>query len=159
MGGDEMNKFAAIVMTSLFVATPVLADDMMALPPLKPQPGPQQVVDEHLDALNKCDWNRLMAQYPPEVLIVVADGAAFKGREEVGKLFAGFCKSNADGGLNGLQFTTLSTFAVDGTLNVIWEADADFLAEPYKGADAYVTKDGLMYAQVTTFDGSKLKFK
>jgi hypothetical protein len=61
--------------------------------------------------------------------------------------------------LNGLQFKTLSTFTVEGTLNVIWEANADFLAEPYKGADAYVTKVGFMYAQVTTFDGSKLKFK
>lgn len=129
------------------------------LPPLAHQPSPQQVVDEHLDALNKCDWNRLMAQYPPEVLIVIADGASFSGREAVGDLFAGFCKSPADGGLNGLQFTTLSTFTVEGTLNVIWEADADFLEEPYKGADAYVTKDGFMYAQVTTFDGSKLKMK
>lgn len=129
------------------------------LPPLVHQPSPQQVVDEHLDALNKCDWNRLMAQYPPEVLIVVADGASFKGREAVGDLFAGFCKSPADGGLNGLQFTTLDTFTVEGTLNVIWSADADFLEEPYKGADAYVTKDGFMYAQVTTFDGAKLKMK
>jgi hypothetical protein len=129
------------------------------LPQLVPQPSPQQVVDEHLDALNKCNWDRLMAQYPPEVLIVVADGASFRGREAVGDLFAGFCKTKADGGLNGLQFKTLSTFTVEGTLNVIWEANADFLAEPYKGADAYVTKDGFMYAQVTTFDGSKLKFK
>ena len=49
------------------------------LPPLVPQASPQQVVDEHLDALNKCDWVRLMAQYPPEVLIIVADGASFSG--------------------------------------------------------------------------------
>jgi len=41
----------------------------------------------------------------------------------------------------------------------MWHADADFLTETYKGSDAYVTKDGLMYAQVTTFDGSRLKFK
>ena len=74
-------------------------------------------------------------------------------------MFEGFCKPVSEGGLSGLKFTTLETFTVDGTLNVIWEADADFLAEPYKGADAYVTKDGFMYAQVTTFDGSKLKMK
>ncbi len=140
----------------LIASAPALSAD---LPPLVPQPSPQQVVDEHLDALNKCDWSRLMAQYPPEVLIVVADGAAFRGREAVGDLFAGFCKTKAEGDLRGLQFKTLSVFTVEGTLNVIWEADADFLAEPYKGADAYVTKDGFMYAQVTTFDGSKLKFK
>lgn len=153
-----MNRImlASLIVASSFIATSVTAQD---LPPLAPQPSPQQVVDEHLDALNACDWNRLMAQYPPEVLIVIADGASFKGRKAVGDLFTGFCKTVADGGLNGLQFTTLSTFTVEGTLNVIWEADADFLSEPYKGADAYVTKDGFMYAQVTTFDGSKLKFK
>ncbi|MEM7291338.1 MAG: nuclear transport factor 2 family protein [Pseudomonadota bacterium] len=129
------------------------------LPPLVPQPNPQMVVDEHIDALNKCDWNRLMAQYPPEVQIIVPGGADFIGREKVGDLFEGFCKSHADGGLNGLIFTVLNTFTVGDTLNVQWSADADFLAEPYLGADAYVTKDGFMYAQVTTFDGAELKFK
>lgn len=129
------------------------------LPPLVPQSGAQLVVDEHLDALNKCNWDRLMAQYPPEVEIHLPDGVIVKGREEVGKLFAGFCKSRSDGGLRGLVFTTEHTFTVDGTLNVQWRAEADFLAEPYRGSDAYVTKDGLMYAQVTTFNGSDLKFK
>jgi hypothetical protein len=42
---------------------------------------------------------------------------------------------------------------------VQWRADAPFLAEPYRGADAYETKDGLMAAQVTTFDASALKMK
>ena len=51
------------------------ADEVLKLPKLVPQPSPQQVVDEHLDALNECDWDRLMAQYPPEVLIIIADGA------------------------------------------------------------------------------------
>ena len=149
----------ASTVVALALSTVVLADGHLKLPDLVPQPSPQQVVDEHLDALNKCDWDRLMAQYPPEVLIVVADGASFRGREAVGELFEGFCKSHEDGGLRGLEFKTLETFTVEGTLNVIWEANADFLAEPYKGADAYVTKDGFMYAQVTTFDGSKLKMK
>jgi len=34
--------------------------------------------------------------------------------------------------------------------------EADFLAEPYRGGDAYVTRDGLMYVQVTTFDPSDM---
>jgi hypothetical protein len=38
-------------------------------------------------------------------------------------------------------------------------AHADFLAEPYRGADAYETKDGLMQAQVTTFDAAQIKIK
>ena len=149
-----------ILVSSLLAATIGTISAFAAdLPPLVPQPSPQQVVDEHLDALNECDWKRLMAQYPPEVRIILPDGAEAIGRKAVGELFAGFCKSKAEGGLKGLKFTTLSTFTVEGTLNVQWSADADFLSEPYKGADAYVTKDGFMYAQVTTFDGSKLKFK
>jgi hypothetical protein len=38
-------------------------------------------------------------------------------------------------------------------------ANADFLAEPYRGADAYITDDGLMVSMVSTFDGAELKFK
>ena len=134
------------------------AAEPMKLPPLKKQPSVQKVIDEHLDALNKCDWNRLMAQYPKDVEIHLPDGAVIKGREKVGDLFAGFCKPRPDG-LKGLKFTSESSFMVGNTLNVMWRAEADFLAEPYKGSDAYVTRGGLMAAQVTTFDGSKLKFK
>jgi len=45
------------------------------------------------------------------------------------------------------------------TLVVQWVANADFLAEPYRGSDAYVTDDGLMVSMVTTFDGAELKIK
>ncbi|MEM7045240.1 MAG: nuclear transport factor 2 family protein [Pseudomonadota bacterium] len=131
----------------------------MTLPELVTQETPQAVVDEHLDALNECDWDRLMAQYPDEVEFHLVDGVLIKGREAIGELFAGFCKTREEGGLKGLTFTTISSFTVDGTINVLWSADADFLSEPHVGSDAYVTKDGLMYAQVTTFDGAKLKFK
>lgn len=130
----------------------------MALPALKKQPTVKKVIDEHIDALNKCDWKRLMAQYPKDVEIHLPDGQVIKGREKVGDLFAGFCKPRPDG-LNGLKFTAENSFKVGNTLNVMWRAEADFLAEPYKGSDAYVTRGGLMAAQVTTFDGSKLKFK
>jgi ketosteroid isomerase-like protein len=139
-------------------AISALAAETMKLPQPKKQATAQKVIDEHLDALNKCDWNRLMAQYPNDVEIHLPDGVVVKGRTKVGELFAGFCKKRPDG-LNGLKFTTESSFKVGNTLNVMWRAEADFLAEPYKGSDAYVTRDGLMAAQVTTFDGSKLKFK
>jgi hypothetical protein len=45
------------------------------------------------------------------------------------------------------------------TLADAWRAEADFLAEPYKGSDAYETHDGLMAAMVSTFKGSDLKVK
>jgi hypothetical protein len=99
-----------------------------------------------------------MAQYPDDVQIHLPDGQVIKGRAAVGELFAGFCKPRPDG-LKGLKFTSESVFKVGDTLNVQWRAEADFLTEPYKGSDAYVTRGGLMAAQVTTFDGSKLKFK
>ena len=129
------------------------------LPSLKRQATPKAVVDEHLDALNRCDWTRLMAQYPPEVELFLPGGQVVKGRREVGELFEGFVKPPKDGGLCGLTFVSEHVQIVGDTVNVQWRAHADFLAAPYLGADAYVTHDGLMRAQVTTFDGSQLKRK
>ena len=130
-----------------------------ALPALKRQPTPKAVVDEHLDALNRCDWTRLMAQYPADVEIFLPGGQVVKGRQAVGELFAGFVKPFKDGGLCGLRFESEHVQIVGDTINVQWRANADFLAAPYLGADAYVTQDGLMKAQVTTFDGAQLKKK
>jgi ketosteroid isomerase-like protein len=129
------------------------------LPSLKRQATPKAVVDEHLDALNRCDWTRLMAQYPTDVEIFLPGGQVVKGRQEVGALFEGFVKPLKDGGLCGLRFESEHIQVVGDTVNVQWRANADFLAAPYRGADAYVTQDGLMRAQVTTFDGSQLKKK
>ena len=151
-------KYLLGLASTLIASSLALAAEPMKLPPLKKQASVQKVIDEHLDALNKCDWNRLMAQYPNDVEIHLPDGAVVKGRDKVGELFTGFCKPRPDG-LKGLKFTSESAFLVGNTLNVMWRAEADFLSEPYKGSDAYVTRDGLMAAQVTTFDGSKLKFK
>lgn len=39
----------------------------MKMPELKRQPTPQAVVDEHLDALNRGERERLRAQYPSDV--------------------------------------------------------------------------------------------
>jgi ketosteroid isomerase-like protein len=130
-----------------------------SFPSLKRQATPKAVVDEHLDALNRCDWTRLMAQYPPDVEIFLPGGQVVKGRREVGELFEGFVKPFKDGGLCGLTFESEHVVVVGDTVNVQWRANADFLAAPYRGADAYVTQDGLMRAQVSTFDGSQLKKK
>jgi hypothetical protein len=48
---------------------------------------------------------------------------------------------------------------IGDTFATQWVATADFLAEPYRGSDAYITKNGLMQAMVTTFDGGALKMK
>ena len=129
------------------------------LPSLKRQATPKAVVDEHLDALNRCDWTRPMAQYPTDVELFLPGGQVVKGRREVGELFEGFVKPPKDGGLCGLTFESEHVQIVGDTVNVQWRAHAAFLAAPYRGADAYVTRDGLMQAQVTTFDGGQLKRK
>jgi hypothetical protein len=130
---------------------------MLTLPDLKSQPTPQAVVDEHLDALNRGDWNRLMAQYPDDVEIFLPAGIVIRGRQAVGEAFAGMVKPFKEGGLLGVTFTPEHAFALVDTVNVQWRADAEFLTEPYRGADAYVTRNGLLVAQVSTFDMERLK--
>jgi hypothetical protein len=131
----------------------------MKLPELKKQASAQAVLDEHLDALNKCDWSRLLAQYPDDAQINLPGGTIVKGRAAIGELFAGFCKDPKDGGLNGIHFDAEDSTVIGDTLATQWVASGPFLAEPYKGSDAYITKDGLMQAMVSTFDGAALKMK
>ena len=154
-----MSKHIAVLPLALALGWSVALAGDKPLPKLKTQASPEAVVAEHLDALNKCDWNRLMAQYPTDVQIHLPDGVVVIGRDKVGELFAGFVKPHAEGGLCGIKFTAEKSFTVGDTVNVQWRADADFLKEPYRGSDAYEAKDGLMYAQVTTFKGDDLKFK
>ena len=132
---------------------------MRALPGFKTQPTPQAVVDEHLDALNRGDWDRLMAQYPDDVEIFLPGGVVIRGREAVGQAFDQMVKPFRDGGLLGVIFTPEHVSTVGDTINLQWRVDADFLREPYRGADAYVTRDGLMAAQVSTFDMGALNEK
>jgi ketosteroid isomerase-like protein len=151
-----MSVLAVAAMSAVCAST---AMAQQKLPPLKTQPGALVVVDEHLDALNKCDWNRLMAQYPDEVEFYLPNGVVVKGRKNIGDVFAGFCKTRAEGGFKGATFITESVKTVGDTVNMSWRVEADWLAEPYKGADAYVTQHGLMVVQVTTFDPAGMKFK
>ena len=144
--------------TALLASAPAFAEDMV-LPDLVRQATPEAVVAEHLDALNACDWNRLLAQYPDDAEIHLSGGTIITGRKAIGELFAGFCKSGAEGGLMGIRFTPEHSFVVGDTVNAQWVGEADFLAEAYKGSDAYVTRDGLMAAMVTTFEGTDLKMK
>jgi len=129
------------------------------LPSVQKRPTPRAVVDEHLDALNRCDWVRLMAQYPPEVQIFLPGGGVIQGRDKVADLFRTLVKPVKEGGLCGIRFEAEHVFPVGQTLNVQWRATSDLLAAPYRGADAFVTKDGLMWAQVTTFRRDEIQFK
>jgi hypothetical protein len=153
-------KLALSVAIMLTIAAGgVAARAEMKLPDLKKQSSAQAVLDEHLAALNKCDWNRLLAQYPDDAQINLPNGTIVKGRAAIGDLFAGFCKDAKDGGLNGIQFAVEHSTTIGDTFATQWVATAPFLAEPYRGSDAYITHDGYMQAMVTTFDGGALKMK
>lgn len=128
-------------------------------PPMHRQPTPQAVVTEHLAAFSTCDWNRLMAQFPDNVEFFAPNGSVLKGKRALGQMFANVVKPPAEGGTCGLRITTEHIFTVGETVDVQWRADAPFLAEPYRGADAYEIHDGYMAAQVTTFDAAALKWK
>ncbi len=131
----------------------------MKLPELKKQPTAQAVLDEHFAALNACDWDRLLAQYPEDAQINLPNGQIVKGRAAIGEMFAGFCKDPKDGGLKGMHFAPEHSTTIGGTFATQWVATAPFLAEPYRGSDAYITQDGYMRAMVSTFDGAALKKK
>src|SRR5260370_38235463 len=118
------------------------AQAQMKLPELKKQPTPQAVLDEHFAALNACDWNRLLAQYPEDAQINLPNGTIVKGRAAIGDMFAGFCKDPKDGGLKGTHFAPENSTTIDNTFAPQWGAPAPFLAEPYRASDAYIRHDG-----------------
>jgi hypothetical protein len=120
---------------------------------------PDAVLDQHMKALNGCDWKGLMQQYPDSYQLRLPGGTVVTGRTEAAATFAGFVKPHEEGGLCGVTFTEISRQVTGGTLAVTWEANASFMAEPYQGSDAYITDDGLMVSMVSTFDGAELKFK
>ena len=161
----ELSRRDLLVAAAASVAVPARPSNASAqtaagkLPPLKKQPDAKAVVNEHLDAIKHCDWNRVMAQYPDNAEFFLPGGQVIKGRQQIGDLFQNALKPFQEGGICGITFDVEHTFAVGDTLNVQWKATADGLAEPYKGADAYVTKGGYMAAMVTTFDATQLKRK
>lgn len=120
---------------------------------------PDAVLAQHIKALNGCDWKGLMQQYPDSYELRLPGGTVVTGRLAAAATFAGFVKPHADGGLCGITFTEESRQVIGGTIAVQWVANSPFLAEPYRGSDAYMTDDGLMASMVSTFDGAALKFK
>jgi hypothetical protein len=154
-------KHSLLLTTALasLVLQPVAAPQNRALPAQKKQPTPMKVVEEHLAAFSACDWKRLLAGFADSAEFFAPNGQTTRGREALGKMYEQVVKAPSQGGTCGLKITPEHMFVVGETVNVQWRADAPFLAEPYRGADAYETHDGLMAAQVTTFDQAALKMK
>ncbi|MGC2398305.1 MAG: nuclear transport factor 2 family protein [Acidobacteriaceae bacterium] len=129
------------------------------MPPLKRQPTPEAVVKEHMAAFSGCDWQRLMAQFPDNVEFFGPHGQVVRGKTALGQMFAQVVKPPSQGGTCGLKVVPEHTFQVGDTINVQWVATSPLLKGPYRGADAYETHDGLMAAQVTTWNPDDLQWK
>ena len=93
------------------------------MPPLKRQPTPAKVVEEHMAAFSSCDWPRLMAQFPENVEFFGPNGQVVRGKTALGQMFAQVVKPPSQGGTCGLNVVAEHTFVVGDTINVQWRAD------------------------------------
>lgn len=137
----------------------VLAVSAQTLPQKKRQATPEKVVAEHIAALNACDWNRMMAQYDDDVEFLSKDGNVVHGRAAIGKMFEKSLMPPSKGGQCGMKLIPEHTVVVGDTVNVVWRAEAPFFAQPYRGSEAFETRNGLLVLQVTTWDPSAIKMK
>jgi hypothetical protein len=151
--------YAEVRRVSILLCALSIGATPQTLPVQRPQPTPQKVVEEHVAALNACDWTRLMAQYANDMVFLSKDGAMVRGREAIGQMFQKALMPPSKGGQCGMKLIPEQTLVVGNTVNVIWRAEAPFFAEPYRGSEAFETRNGLLVAQVTTWDPAAIKMK
>lgn len=149
----------AVAVAALLVGAECGPASGQNLPAKKPQPTPEKVIAEHIAALNACDWNRMMAQYDDDVEFMSKDGGIVKGRKAIGEMFKKALQPPSGGGQCGMKLIPEHTVVVGGTVNVVWRVEAPFFAEPYRGSEAFETRNGLLVVQVTTWDPAAIKMK
>jgi hypothetical protein len=152
LGGHTIALALALFTVSTFAWT-------QTLPPKKRQATAEKVIAEHIAALNACDWNRMMAQYDDDVEFLSKDGAIVKGRAAIGDMFKKALQPPSGGGQCGMKLIPEHTVVVGDTVNVVWRVEAPFFAAPYRGSEAFETRDGLLVLQVTTWDPGAIKMK
>ena len=161
----SLNKFTRLPLSRYPIAIALLSFTLLtvafaqSLPPKKRQPTPEKVIAEHIAALNACDWNRMMAQYDDDIAFLSKDGGIVKGRAAIGQMFKKALQPPSGGGQCGMTLIPEQTIVVGDTVNVIWRVEAPFFAEPYRGSEAFETRNGLLVLQVTTWDPSAIKMK
>ncbi len=119
----------------------------------------QQAVAAHIAALVACDANALVAGYTHNAKLFFPDGAVVTGKAALQKLYDGFVKPVANGGLCGLRAKAVDSFRSGRSIFVKFEVTAPFLAQTYFSTDGYIFKGDRIASEVSTFDASKLKFK
>ena len=118
-----------------------------------------QAVAAHITALEACDANALVAGYTNDAKLFFPDGVIVTGQAALQKLYDGFVKSVADGGLCGLRAKAVDSFRSGRSIFVKFEVTAPFLTQTYFSTDGYIFKGRRIASEVSTFDASKLKFK
>jgi hypothetical protein len=101
----------------------------------------------------------MMAQYDDDIVFLSKDGGMVRGREAIGRMFEKALMPPSKGGQCGMKLIPEQTIMIGDTVNVVWRAEAPFFAEPYRGSEAFETKNGLLVAQVTTWDPAAIKMK
>jgi len=81
------------------------------------------------------------------------------GRQAIGEMFKTAVQAPAKGGQCGMKMTVEKQIVVGTTVNVVFRAEAPFFAEPYRLSEAFETRNGLLAAQVTTWDPAAIKMK
>ena len=122
-------------------------------------PSVGAVVREHIDAVEDCDAERLVAGYARDAKLFFPDGVVVEGRAALRDLYEGFVRPQPEGGLCGITVTREDSYRRGKTIFVKFRVEAPFLAEPYFSTDGYVIAQGKILSEVSTFDASKLVFK
>jgi SnoaL-like domain len=87
---EEMKRLALIACLTAFCGAASAED--FKVPEGKTQAMPEAVLAEHIDALNHCDLNRIMAQYPDDGTFILSEGVWMEGRNEAVRLFSRLLK-------------------------------------------------------------------
>jgi hypothetical protein len=117
------------------------------------------VVAEHIDAVEDCDAERLVAGYAKDAKLFFPDGVVVQGRARLTELYEGFVKPPDQGGLCGITATPEDRYRRGKTVFVKFRVEAPFLAKEYFSTDGYVIANGKIQSEMSTFDASKLVFK
>jgi hypothetical protein len=96
------------------------------------------VVREHIDAVENCDADRLIAGYSADAKLFFPDGVVVEGHSALTELYTDFVKPRQEGGLCGITATPVDSYRKGGTVFVKFRVEAPFLAEEYFSTDGYV---------------------
>jgi len=122
-------------------------------------PSVGDVVREHIDAVEDCDADRLVAGYAPDAKVFFPDGVVIEGEAALRELYEGFVMPVSEGGLCGITATRVDSYRRGGTIFVKFRVEAPFLAQPYFSTDGYVIAHGEILSEMSTFDASNLVFE